>query len=174
MRILKQYARREIVGFVSPHADPFGYRALADLGRAVFVEAFKRVCAESQGIDVLGYLRDPEAELDWLIEFAGSSFDANQWLLAFYGEELAGMVLPQCFPGQPDAGTLLHIALVPEFRRRGYGKVLHAKGLELLARLGARRYVGSTHVDNSAMIRVFEENGCRLTGVQEREVPGPT
>jgi RimJ/RimL family protein N-acetyltransferase len=173
VRILKQYAQRDIVGFASPYADPFAYRTLADLGNPVFVSAFARVCAESQGADVLGYLQNPEAEFNGLIELAGCSFDANHWLLAFHAEELAGMVLPQRFPELPQAGTLLHIALVPEFRRRGYGKVLHAKGLERLAGLGVVRYVGSTHVDNTAMIRVFQENGCRLTAVEERRVQGP-
>jgi RimJ/RimL family protein N-acetyltransferase len=173
VRIRKQYARRDILGFASPYADPFHYRTLAHLGKDEFVAAFKRVCVGSQGLDVLFYLEKPEAEFDWLIGYAGSAFDANNWLLAFQAERLAGMVLPQCFHDRPEEGTLFHIALVPEFRRLGYGKVLHAKGLEELARLGAVRYVGSTHVDNSAMIRVFQQNGCMLTAVHEREVPGP-
>jgi ribosomal protein S18 acetylase RimI-like enzyme len=171
--IRKQYARRHIVGYKSPYDDPFSYRSLGELGTAAFVEAFKLVCVDSAGIDVVEYLQRPETEFRGLVEYAGSAFDPDDWLLAFTGGELAGMVLPQRFHDTPAEGTLFLIALVPAQRQRGYGKILHAKGLEALATRGVERYVGSTHVDNTPMIRVFEQNGCQLGAIREQETTTP-
>ncbi len=66
----------------------------------------------------------------------------------------------------------MSIGIVPGYRQRGLGKVLHAKGLEILSKQGATEYVGSTDLENPAMIRIFESNGCENIGTRTTHQAG--
>jgi GNAT superfamily N-acetyltransferase len=50
-----------------------------------------------------------------------------------------GFALTQVSKGDQPYGSLLAIGLLPEYRRQGLGRALHAAALERLARRGARR-----------------------------------
>ena len=69
--------------------------------------------------------------------------------------------MPYIHPENPYIGSLLNFGVKPEFRGKGYGSIIHSKGLELLKEMGAKKYIGSTKPTNYAMLRVFEINGCR-------------
>jgi GNAT superfamily N-acetyltransferase len=101
-----------------------------------------------------------------LIEYAGKRFDPTWWRIAYVESEPAGVVLPQAFEKRDNEGTLFYVAVRPAFRGRGYGRVLHAAGLEFLSRKGIVKYVGSTDARNFPMLAVFQTNGCRQTGTQ--------
>lgn len=165
MKLEKQYARRDITGFVSPYPDPFRYQALADVGEDAFIDALGETLQDSLSRD-LGSNSAPE-EFRSLKEFAGSAFDPRYWEIAYLSGNVAGIVCAQRYFDKPEEGSLFHLGLVNEVRGRGLGKVIHAHGLELLGRQGLISYVGSTDVLNKAMINVLKKNGCRLTRVIE-------
>jgi RimJ/RimL family protein N-acetyltransferase len=110
--------------------------------------------------------RDPEREWRELVAHVGDAFDRTLWRIALVDGVAVGVVLPTVFQRKDAVGTLSYIGIVPEHRRRGLGRALHASGLRLLAAAGARRYAGSTDLRNAPMARIFEKNGCALEAVQ--------
>jgi len=103
----------------------------------------------------------PEQEYQELLAHAGEAFDPHAWGVVFLGEQAVGVLLPQVFFDKPSEGTLSYLGVMPDFRGKGYGALLHQWGLHLLAQQGVTRYIGSTGHKNIAMQRVFERNGCR-------------
>ncbi len=77
-------------------------------------------------------------------------------------EEPIGLSIPHIEQGTTDEGRLFYFGVVPEWRGKGYGTIFHWLSFELLKKVGAATYVGSTDENNSHMIRIFETNGCRL------------
>jgi GNAT superfamily N-acetyltransferase len=110
--------------------------------------------------------RDPRAEFRELTSFAGAAFDPTWWRVAYLDRDPIGVVLPQTFSNRKNEGTLFYVAVLPEFRGRGFGRILHASGLAFLAERGVTRYIGSTDARNLPMISVFRANGCEQTGRQ--------
>jgi len=147
----KTYVEKSITGYESPYRDPFTYASLADVGRDAFVDNPNR---------------DADREFRELVEYAGRRFDPSWWQVARLEGESIGVVLPQAFPKRADEGTLFYVGVRPAWRGRGHGKVLHAAGLQFLARHGVTKYVGSTDTRNAPMIAVFAANGCSPTGTQ--------
>lgn len=153
----KIFVRKELDGYTSPYNDPFTYRTLHEIGRNAFIAA---MTTASEGDMFEEEERNPEREFDELIEYAGSAFDPHHWRMALLDGVPAGVVLPQPYHDAPHKGTLFYIGVLPAFRGRGFGKILHAAGLEYLARLPVATYVGSTDTRNTAMAAVFQRNGC--------------
>ncbi|MCG3087284.1 GNAT family N-acetyltransferase [Sporosarcina cyprini] len=75
---------------------------------------------------------------------------------------LIGLSIPIIEEGTKDEGRLFYFGTVPEARGKGYGTAMHRISLELLKRIGAAYYVGSTDEANENMIRIFKRNGCML------------
>ena len=160
----KVFVERSAAGYRSPYVDPFLYGSLEAVGRDAFVRVLARAAEGDPFEDRPD--RDPEREFQELVDYAGSRFDPVAWMVASLDGETVGVVLPQVFEGSGDEGTLFYVGVLPAFRGRGYGRVLHAAGLESLARRGVTKYVGSTDERNAAMLAVFAANGCARTGVQ--------
>jgi len=160
--IKKQYARRNLSGYRSPYTEVFKYRSIVSVG-------IEEVCKlMSSFVDVRSdqnTITQARIKLDELIEFAGTLYNPNKWLVAFMNGNPIGYVFPQRYWDKPEEGSIFDIAVLPESQGRGYGKILHAKGLELLAEMGAKEYVGSTDVENIPMIAIFLANGCKLTKI---------
>jgi len=57
--------------------------------------------------------------------------------------------------------TLSYFGIKPEFRGRGLGVVAHRHGIATLRAMGGKLYHGGCWVENAAMVRTFEANGCR-------------
>ncbi|QTD40085.1 GNAT family N-acetyltransferase [Sporosarcina sp. Te-1] len=76
--------------------------------------------------------------------------------------ELLGLSIPIIEEGTKDEGRLFYFGTVPEARGKGYGTAMHRISLDLLKRLGAATYVGSTDEANENMIRIFKGNGSTL------------
>jgi len=119
------------------------------------------------GMDPLSQAR---TEFDVLVEFAASAYAPEHWLIAFKDGSPVGYVFPQRYWDAPEEGSIFAIGVLPEFQGRGFGKIIHAKGLEILSELGMVRYAGSTETKNSAMIAIFLANGCHLTKTHTIEV----
>jgi ribosomal protein S18 acetylase RimI-like enzyme len=172
--IRKKLFERFLGDYVNPYQDPFDYSSFSEAGRAAFIEAIRRINENTLNRDInpLG----ADAELSDLVEHAGAAFDETMWKLAFHEGRLAGLVFPQIYPDARDQGSIFNIGLVPECRSRGWGKILHARGIEEIQMAGASRYIGSTDANNTPMLRIFGINGCSEIGIQRiyRHSPGRT
>lgn len=163
----KSLFSRDLAGYRTPYDDPMHYRTLDDVPRELFDEVLDTA-----------HIGDPLEEstahersaLEAYISLAGDAFESRRWRIAELEGRPVGVILPQIFPDLRTVGTLFHIGILPEFRGRGLGRILHAKGLELLSD-EVDSYVGSTHVLNTPMIRIFERNGCERTTTQHMYVP---
>lgn len=167
INIEKAYFRRELDNYQSPYIDPFEYRSLAELGEATFIDCFVQIYPENLNRN---FNHDnPRGEFFELKVGAGKTFDPMRWLVAYYsGVTPAGVVIPKVFDDIPDEGTIHTFGLFQEFRGRGLGKKLHAKGLADLAKAGVKKYVGSTDVNNLPMIATFKANGCKQRGIRRQ------
>ena len=85
----------------------------------------------------------------------------------FEGGTAIGVAIPHIEPGRPGEGRLFYFGILPGARGRGLGSFLHKQALSMLKELGAEYYVGSTHMANAAMRRVFERNGCEVRAYTE-------
>jgi RimJ/RimL family protein N-acetyltransferase len=160
----KFVVERSIAGYTSPYDDPFTYRSLEAVGR----ESFVRIMAEASEGDPFedSSDRDVDREFQEMVDYAANRFDPTWWTIASLGEEVVGVILPQAYAECADEGTLFYVGVRPGFRGRGYGRILHAAGLEFLSRHGVTKYVGSTDTRNAPMISVFRANGCAQTATQ--------
>ncbi len=162
--IEKSVYTRSLVDYVNPWPDPFEYRSLSDTGDDAFVEVIQRVHSDNPNRDAKR--EDPAGDLRESIDEAGQAFDPSQWWIAVVDGWPVGFLLPQIFPDSPEEGTIFNIGIVPEFRGRGWGKVLHARGLKSLADRGATEYIGSTDLLNAPMRKLFDLNQCREIGIR--------
>jgi GNAT superfamily N-acetyltransferase len=167
MIIQKQYARRNITGYTSPYEDALDYHSIvtmdADHVNTILRDAMKDSAARDIGEEGWSSLAD-------FREFAGEAYHPETWCVAYNNNEPVGVVFAQRYDDRPEEGSLFFIGVLPEHRGKGYAKVLHAKGLEMLAAIGVTEYVGSTDIANAPMIRAFAANGCRLYAVRDVEL----
>ena len=77
-------------------------------------------------------------------------------------EALIGISIPHIEMGTEDEGRLFYFGVVPDFRGQGLGINIHKISLVLIKNFLANIYVGSTDINNSYMIKIFEKNGCEL------------
>lgn len=167
----KYYVDKSLSGLVLHcKEDHFQYRSMKELGTHVFEGVLDLVLSETKSRDLQA--RKGKDELRRLIELAENEFYPENWYIAFLGNDPIGLILPQKFPDSLKEGTLYVIGIVPQFRQKGFSKILHIKGLQILISLGINRYVGSTDVGNSAMIKVFSANGCNYLGVRQLDKNG--
>jgi len=161
---LKSYARRRINGYRSPYADPFEYRSVLDF-TPIEVEAVLSPLLVAEQL-FSNPARTARHALDHYIVHAGTACDPRNWYIALLQGEPVGLVFPQLFEDRTYYdGSIFHIGVMPQFQGRGFGRILHAHGLETLAALGATKYIGSTAPDNIPMQHVFRANGCEIYGV---------
>jgi len=165
----KLYVERHLGhGSLPCPADPFSYASLEICGEEAFVATLAQLEGPPVGFSPREWARQGYAEL---VALAGSAFQPAHWLLATRDGQVAGLLLPQRFPDQATEGTLFYMGLLPAWRGKGLGAVIHARGLAELAVLGVTRYLGSTPSHNQAMIQVFSRNGCQSLGLRRSYLP---
>lgn len=136
--------------------DIFDYKSIREIGESEFLEVFKKVTED-----------DPEREVDFRLYYksmfddAEDKFNEDWWKVVFLKSQIIGIIMPQVFPDKIEEGSIFYIGFIPEYRNKGYGKILHSKGLEFLKNQGVIRYIGSTLENNNAMNKVFELNECK-------------
>lgn len=81
--------------------------------------------------------------------------------IAFYeSNQPIGISIPHIEPGTKNEGRLFYFGLLPEERGKGLSAHIHLQSLNILKQMGATYYVGSTHITNEKMQKVFWKNGC--------------
>ena len=158
----KLYFKRELADYLAPYTDPFEYRSILDA--PIPDEVFEVIASTAHDEDRSNLAVLGKKEFDYLVRWANDAYDPAVWWLAYLGGSLAGFVFPQLYYDARTMGSVWHIGVLPEFRGKGFGKILHARALETLRVLGAERYSGSTEPENEAMIRIFRANGCVFSG----------
>lgn len=139
------------------YTDFFEYKSLQELGLNKFMKVFEQITdfyAEREGSEMEFF--------NELFSFTGDNYDPSCYLVPIYNAKEIGVIIPHVFPKKDKKGTLIYIGVVPEERNKGYGKIMHSKGLEILKNKGVKRYIGSTMTTNKSMLRIFEANGCTV------------
>lgn len=91
----------------------------------------------------------------------------NSCRVFFQKETPIGIAIPHIEPGTTDEGRLFYFGMLPELRGKGLSGSLHLQSLWHLKEMGASHYIGSTHLENKKMQRVFEKNGCKIMAYTE-------
>ncbi|SRR5579883_1071521 len=158
----KLYFERKLDRYRSPYSDPFEYQSILDkdIPDSLYSDVLATGTERFAGIS--DRIERGKNHLRALIEHADKAFEPRYWWTAYLGGEPIGLVFPQFIPDLKNVGSVWHIGVCNVYRGSGYGRILHAHALEALSVLGANRYLGSTQVDNYAMIKVFEANGCNF------------
>lgn len=168
MIIQKQYARRNVEGFVSPYDMHFEYKCIQHLDEQALRDVLIDAMSNSLARDIVA--EEGWNELKEFIEFAGGAYHPETWLVAYQEERPVGIIFAQRYDDKPEEGSLFFVGVASTYRGKGLAKVLHAKGLELLSQVGVKEYVGSRDVLNIPMIKAFESNGCRLYATRDVEI----
>lgn len=146
MYIERQYFQKKLLNYNSPYEDHFLYEEFSEAKKAIFSETLNKT------------------EIGLSIEemrcYIGEKFNPNYWKLAYLDGEIVGMVLPYIMKENDKKGGIIYIGLVPKFREQGFGKIIHAKGLKILAEANVELYEGSTESKNTYMLKVFSKNHC--------------
>lgn len=166
----KLYVRRALGDFRSPYHDPFALVSLEDAGTDTFIEVLGLAMSGSLARDLR--TDEPARELAEMRVMEADTHDPEAWKIALYDGEPAGVILANRFPLDLE-GTFTFIGLCPRFRGRGLGAVLHARGLELLQEMGLQRYLCSTDVRNTPMLRTYARHGCKPFDVRRQYVWKP-
>lgn len=165
--IEKVYVRRALGDFVSPYEDRLALVSLSDAGEAAMISALGAAMAGSPARDLRPDA--PEAEFHEMRLLEGETHDPDAWSLALLDGEVAGVILANRFP-LDDEGTFTFIGVTEAFRGQGLGKVLHARGLEELQRMRLRRYLCSTDVRNTPMMKLYQRHGCQPFDIRRQYV----
>ncbi len=163
----KQYFRRSIEGYRSPYNDPFEYRTVQELGEERVIAMMVPFIDDISNPDRIAQSRIEWNSMTW---DDGAKYRPENWLVAYIDGVPIGVVFPTRYVDMPSGGSLSTIGIFPEHQGKGYSKILHAKGLESLAAMGLKDYVGSTEVTNTRMIATALLNGCELTKVYKIQV----
>jgi RimJ/RimL family protein N-acetyltransferase len=78
-----------------------------------------------------------------------------------------GITIPHIEPGTIDEGRIFYFGLFPEARGRNFASDLHYQSLQFLKEMGARYYIGATHLANTKMQKVFLRNNCTVKAYNE-------
>ncbi|AKG05841.1 hypothetical protein AAV35_013765 (plasmid) [Salimicrobium jeotgali] len=73
-----------------------------------------------------------------------------------------GVTIPHIEQGKLDEGRIFYFGLLPEYRGKGLGRLIHKKSLQYLKQLKAGYYIGSTGHKNHIMQNVFKDNNCKF------------
>jgi ribosomal-protein-alanine N-acetyltransferase len=130
---------------------------------------------------------DPSEDLDAVLEIERASF-ANPWTREMFEHELGHAEVSHTFvirtQEMPVAGFCVfwvvfdeihvnNLAVRPEARRMGLGRILLKAALAEAAALGGRRATLEVRRSNLAAIRLYEAFGFRATGVRPAYYSNP-
>lgn len=169
IKFSKQCFHKNLSRHFFEYNDIFEYRSIDETGVDLFFETFK-ASADKTIRTADGFKR----YIEKIKREYGNKNGISGWKLVSLNSRPIGIVMPfKIFSFMPplynilkEAGTLLNIAVIPEERGKGYGRIIHSRGLMILKEMGLRIYMGSTESDNCAMLRVFKINKCRKSLTQ--------
>jgi ribosomal protein S18 acetylase RimI-like enzyme len=93
-------------------------------------------------------------------------FYPEDWEVAYIENQAVGITMPQLHDEKGECGSNFLVGVIPEVRKKGIGKILQRRAIKRLMKRGAGLIVGSTHVKNTPMIRIFEALGYEFVEYQ--------
>jgi len=162
MEFEKVYFKRDLKDFECTENSFLKYISLKEIDRNILIQVLDQVRrgdhAEQDAIPI-------EENFPEILKNKDKPW-ADKWTAAYLDDEIVGIVLPDIFPEQPHKGTFAYIGIMPNFRGKGFGTSLFKMGLNLVKELKATEYLDSTHINNTSMIKIFENNGCQKIGIR--------
>ncbi len=168
-----KYSKQIFTKNLSKHTllydDIFHYRSIDKTGMGKFFEVFR--ASVDNPIRTLARFNRYIYRIKKVFRSKGC---ISNWMLVFLNKRPIGIIMPfkiltympPRFSARKEVGTLLNIALLPEERGKGYGRIIHSRGLMILKDMGLKTYMGSTETNNHAMLKVFKLNKCRKSMIQ--------
>jgi len=165
----KQVFLKNLVKHDFLYHDIFKYRSIDKTGIEKFFEIFK-----ASADDPIRTIDRFKKNINRVKREYKNEDSISNWKLVFLKRKPIGIImpfkiltyLPPRFSARKEVGTLLNIALLPEERGKGYGRIIHSRGLMILKEMGLKTYMGSTETNNYAMLKVFKLNKCRKSMIQ--------
>ncbi len=133
-----------------------GYRTYAEAVQEVTRGTLDRDDAEA--VQQYGEEKAAEMYMETLLSMEDSP---NAWLLAYQGDNLVGLVIPQVHGSS--RGVINYIGIVPEFRGKGYGAELIVKALEFFQKQGCAEAAADIDSRNAPMKKILIETGFTQT-----------
>lgn len=158
----KEYYEKMISKYVSPYEEKFAFLSLKEIGKHKFINYLGKIYRNNLNRNFIY----PKTDFENFINISGKDY-SEIWKISLINNKTCGVLLPIAYPDVPQEGTILSFGVFQNYRNKGYGSALHAKGLELLSKLGVLRYVGSTDIYNSPMKKVFIKNNCNPIGIRK-------
>ncbi|PDY45999.1 GNAT family N-acetyltransferase [Bacillus pseudomycoides] len=155
---------RKLTDIVAPEKQ-YDFRSIAErmLSEVEFKSLWERCMSDSDNkssilnIDEHFYAIQAELGEDW-----------QKSCIAFYEKNKSiGIAIPHMEPGTKEEGRLFYFGLLPEERGKGLSAHIHLQSLHMLKQMGATYYIGSTHMTNEKMQKVFWKNGCSIKAETE-------
>lgn len=160
----KQYFRKELddtdLKDYEESISKLTYKNLTEIGDKPFISLLQKTQASSFNEDAIEDVIDPVKGFNEMKD--PERFDPELWVTGFFRNKPVGFVLPGVEKNsKPHTGFIQLIGVLPEYRNRGFGKILLKKGIFELIKNGAEIYLGSTDKKNLPMIKLFKEAGCK-------------
>jgi ribosomal protein S18 acetylase RimI-like enzyme len=154
--------RLKTTTFSGSNAAPLTYEPLGQDNEAHFIDVFKRT-----------YQPD-FFESDAARYFVGLKKDAiktkrfytRDWEMGIHNNEYVGITMPQLHDEEGEIGSNFYLGVVPEQRNKGFGRALQRRAIDTLRKRDANMIVGSTEIQNTPMIRIFESLGYEFSEYQ--------
>jgi len=93
-------------------------------------------------------------------------FYPEDWQIGYHGIKPIGITMPQLHDEGGEIGSNYYLGVVREERKKGFGRALQRRAVEILQVRGAKIIVGSTDAKNTAMMKVFESLGYEFKETQ--------
>jgi len=170
LEIRKQYFRKELKGLNTDEYEKetsiFTYKSLSQTGDDIFIRVFQNIQKDTINSNAQNDAEHPEEAFN---DFKDPErFNPDIWFIAYHNDKPVGMVLPGVEEGRnPKEGFIQFIGILPEYRSRGFGKILLKKGILELCKQNGGIYIGSTDVLNVPMIKTFIHTGCNKTNIYD-------
>lgn len=148
---------KKLAGHEFSYKDILNYKSLEEIGKENFMKVFEQTTDVGEEQE-----STPMEFFNVIYDYAGDKFNPANYLVALHNGSEIGVLMPQVYPNNNREGTLFHLGVVPGERNKGYGKIMHSKGLVILKDQGVEIYIGSTNTKNKSMLRLFEANGCKV------------
>ena len=136
------------------------FRSLAEVGKDTFVGAVRDVTVDTldklmaEDVARKGGDRAAREYVDSLKEL---DMNADWWRLAYAGDELIGLVIPQAFGDS--IGGINYVGVIPKHRGRGYGVMLVAEGTRILHENGSKKIIADIDASNYPLSAALERVG---------------
>jgi len=149
----------EVKKLPSEHGTPLKWKPLPDLGPDNLDNAARVLQMCGQGDPDWNPEDNPRELLSSYLEDTVLSGGPECVHIGFHEDQEAAIAIAQVNPSTKWS-RITYMGVVPEFRKKGYGRWVHRHGFSMMKEQGGKLYVGGTVSDNKVMQKLFLSHGC--------------